>query len=107
MPHGDALVLMLHALPAGDRRRRRVQAAQGSSRVPRHAEGNRDGRAADRVDDRKWKPDDYKDEFRAQLRQIIDEQIARQTGKKVRARKQDEAAPADGDRPTSSISWSC
>lgn len=40
---------------------------------------------------KKWNPDDYQDEFRAQLRKIIDEQVARQTGKKVRARKQEEA----------------
>jgi DNA end-binding protein Ku len=44
---------------------------------------------------KKWDPDDYKDEFRAQLRKIIDEQIARQTGKKVRAHKKEEAAPAE------------
>jgi DNA end-binding protein Ku len=43
---------------------------------------------------KQWDPDDYKDEFRAQLRRIIDEQIARQTGKKVRAHKKAEAAPA-------------
>jgi DNA end-binding protein Ku len=43
---------------------------------------------------RKWNPDDYKDEFRAQLRKIIDEQVARQAGKKVRAHKMEDAAPA-------------
>lgn len=44
---------------------------------------------------KQWKPDDYQDQFRAQLRKIIDEQIARQTGKKVRAHKKEEAAPAE------------
>ena len=44
---------------------------------------------------KKWDPDDYKDEFRAQLRKLIDEQIARQSGRKVRARKSEEAAPAE------------
>jgi DNA end-binding protein Ku len=44
---------------------------------------------------KKWDPDDYKDEFRAQLRKIIDEQIARQKGKKVRAHKAEEAEPAE------------
>jgi DNA end-binding protein Ku len=29
----------------------------------------------------KWNPEDYKDDFREKLRQIIDEQIARQGGK--------------------------
>lgn len=43
---------------------------------------------------KKWQPDDYRDEFRAQLRQIIDEQIALQSGKKVRTRKKEEAASA-------------
>jgi len=39
----------------------------------------------------KWKPDDYKDEFRARLRKIIDTQIAKQKGKKVKATPQTEA----------------
>jgi DNA end-binding protein Ku len=44
---------------------------------------------------KKWRPEDYQDEFRAQLRKIIDEQIARQSGKKVKAHKTEEAAPAE------------
>jgi DNA end-binding protein Ku len=44
---------------------------------------------------KKWQPDDYKDEFRAQLRKIIDEQVARQKGKKVREPKEAEAEPAE------------
>jgi DNA end-binding protein Ku len=44
---------------------------------------------------KKWQPDDYEDEFRAQLRKIIDEQIARQSGKKVKARKTEEEVPAE------------
>jgi DNA end-binding protein Ku len=44
---------------------------------------------------KKWQPDDYKDEFRAQLRKIIDEQVARQKGRKVREPKEAEAEPAE------------
>ncbi len=33
----------------------------------------------------KWNPESYKDEFRSKLRRIIDDQIARQSGKKVKA----------------------
>ena len=44
---------------------------------------------------KKWDPDDYKDEFRAQLRKIIDEQVARQSGKKVRAHKTEDTEPAE------------
>jgi DNA end-binding protein Ku len=44
---------------------------------------------------KKWQPDDYQDEFRAQLRKIIDAQIALQSGKKVRTRKQEEAVSAE------------
>jgi DNA end-binding protein Ku len=43
---------------------------------------------------KKWSAEDYQDEFRAKLRKIIDEQIARQKGKKVRE-KSEEAAPAE------------
>jgi len=35
----------------------------------------------------KWQPDDYKDEFRSRLRKIIDDEVARQSGKKVKAAK--------------------
>ena len=35
----------------------------------------------------RWQPDDYKDEFRARLRKIIDVQVAKQSGKKVKAAK--------------------
>jgi DNA end-binding protein Ku len=44
---------------------------------------------------KKWDPDDYKDQFRAQLRKIIDEQVARQSGKKVRAHKTEDTEPAE------------
>ena len=40
----------------------------------------------------KWNPEDYKDEFSSKIRKIIDDQIARQSGKKVKApRAVDEA----------------
>jgi DNA end-binding protein Ku len=44
----------------------------------------------------KWNPEDYKDEFRSKLRKIIDDQIARQSGKKVKAPKTVEEAEAPG-----------
>jgi DNA end-binding protein Ku len=44
----------------------------------------------------KWNPEDYKDEFRSKLRKIIDAQIARQSGKKVKAPKVAEEAEAPG-----------
>jgi DNA end-binding protein Ku len=41
----------------------------------------------------KWNPADYKDE-RSKLRKITDDQIARQSGKKVKAMKTSEEAEA-------------
>lgn len=38
-----------------------------------------------------WNADDYKDEFRARVRKIIDAEVARQSGKKVKAAKTEEA----------------
>lgn len=35
----------------------------------------------------KWNPQDYKDEFRDRLRKIIDQHIAKQSGKKIKATK--------------------
>lgn len=35
----------------------------------------------------KWNPEDYADEFRARLRKLIDERVAKQQGKKVKASK--------------------
>jgi DNA end-binding protein Ku len=46
----------------------------------------------------KWRPDDYRDESRAKLRKIIDEQIARQSGRKVKAR-----APEPQTAPQGSV----
>ena len=44
----------------------------------------------------KWNPEDYKDEFRSKLRKIIDAQIARQSGKKVKAPRAAEEVEAPG-----------
>jgi DNA end-binding protein Ku len=95
MPQGDALVLNLmrfpqelvsadeFTLPSGTAKSYRV--------TPKEAE-----MASQLIDSMtaKWQPEDYKDEFRAKLRKIIDEQIARQSGKKVKATKVEEAEPA-------------
>jgi DNA end-binding protein Ku len=40
----------------------------------------------------KWNPDDYEDEFRGRLRKLIDDHVARQTGKKVKPSKTPAAA---------------
>ena len=42
----------------------------------------------------KWQPDDYKDEFRSKLRRIIDEEVAKQSGRRVRKAKAVEAETA-------------
>jgi DNA end-binding protein Ku len=43
----------------------------------------------------KWRPSDYKDDFRTKLRRIIDAEVARQTGKKGKAKAVEEEAPAE------------
>jgi DNA end-binding protein Ku len=96
MPLGDALVLTLmrfpqelvkpdeFSLPSGNAKSYRVN--------PKEIE-----MASQLIDSMtvKWNPEDYKDEFRSKLRKLIDEQVARQTGKKVKATKSAEAASAD------------
>lgn len=43
-----------------------------------------------------WNPEDYQDEFRGRLRKIIDQQIAKQSGKKTKAKATaEEIEPAD------------
>jgi DNA end-binding protein Ku len=88
MPQGDALVLNLmrfpqelvkpdeFTLPSGNAKSYRV--------TPKEVE-----MASQLVDSMtvKWKPEDYTDEFRGRLRKLIDVQVARQTGKKVKASK--------------------
>lgn len=43
---------------------------------------------------KKWDPDEYKDDFRTKLRQMVDEQIAKQKGKTPRKSKQTEKPSA-------------
>lgn len=41
----------------------------------------------------KWNPEDYKDEFRARLRKLIDERVARQAGKKPKRARAEPTPP--------------
>jgi DNA end-binding protein Ku len=95
-PRGDALMLDLMRFPQEIVKADEFTLPSGTSKSYR-VTPQEVGMATQLIESmtRKWNPDDYKDEFRAQLRKIIDEQIARQTGKKVRARKTEEAAPAE------------
>jgi DNA end-binding protein Ku len=43
----------------------------------------------------KWNPEDYRDEFRAKLRKIIDDQLAKQTGGKKGKRMRSTEAPSE------------
>ena len=104
MPQGDALILNLmrfpqelvkpdeFTLPSGNAKSYRV--------TPKEVE-----MASQLVESMtvKWKPDDYADEFRARLRKLIDVQVARQTGKKVKASKT--AAPAHPDATTNVVDF--
>ena len=94
-PRGDALMLDLMRFPQEIVKADEFTLPTGTSKSYRVTPQEL-GMATQLIESmsRKWDPDDYKDEFRAQLRKIIDEQIARQTGKKVRAHKKEEAAPA-------------
>jgi DNA end-binding protein Ku len=95
MPHGDALVLNLmrfpqeivaadeFRLPAGSPAKYRVSAKElemGEQLI--------DSMSTE------WNPDDYRDEFRSKLRKIIDAQVARESGKKVK--------DTEGEAPRSS-----
>lgn len=93
MPMDDALVLNLmrfpqelvkpdeFSLPSGNAKNYRVN--------PKEIE-----MASQLIDSMtvKWNPEDYKDEFRAKLRGLIEAQVARQNGKKVKATKSAETA---------------
>ncbi|HEV8333078.1 MAG TPA: Ku protein [Steroidobacteraceae bacterium] len=94
-PRGDALMLDLMRFPQEIVKADEFTLPTGTSKSYRVTPQEL-GMATQLIESmsKQWNPDDYRDEFRAQLRKIIDEQIARQTGKKVRARKKEEAAPA-------------
>lgn len=94
-PRGDALMLDLMRFPQEIVKADEFTLPTGNSKSYRVTPQEL-GMATQLIESmsKKWDPDDYRDEFRAQLRKIIDEQIARQTGKKVRAHKKEEAAPA-------------
>lgn len=94
MPLDDALILNLmrfpqelvqpdeFSLPAGTAKSYRV--------TPKEVE-----MAAQLLDSMtvQWNPEDYADEFRVRLRKLIDDRVAKQTGKKVKAAKVPVAAP--------------
>jgi DNA end-binding protein Ku len=95
-PRGDALMLDLMRFPQEIVKADEFTLPKGTSKTLRVTPQEL-GMATQLIEamTKKWDPDDYKDEFRAQLRKIIDEQIARQKGKKVRAHKAEAAAPAE------------
>ena len=94
-PRGDALMLDLMRFPQEIVKADEFELPKGNSKSYRvtPAELNMATQLIEAMT-KKWSADDYQDEFRAKLRKIIDEQIARQKGKKVRERTE-EAAPAE------------
>jgi len=94
-PRGDALMLDLMRFPQEIVKADEFELPKGNSKSYRvtPAELNMATQLIEAMT-KKWSADDYQDEFRAKLRKIIDEQIARQKGKKVRERT-GEAAPAE------------
>jgi len=94
-PRGDALMLDLMRFPQEIVKADEFDLPKGNSKSYRVTPAEL-GMATQLIEamTKKWSADDYQDEFRAKLRKIIDEQIARQKGKKVRE-KTEEAAPAE------------
>jgi DNA end-binding protein Ku len=94
-PRGDALMLDLMRFPQEIVKADEFELPKGNSKSYRvtPAELNMATQLIEAMT-KKWSADDYQDEFRAKLRKIIDEQIARQKGKKVREHTE-EAAPAE------------
>jgi DNA end-binding protein Ku len=94
-PRGDALMLDLMRFPQEIVKADEFDLPKGNSKSYRvtPAELNMATQLIEAMT-KKWSADDYQDEFRAKLRKIIDEQIARQKGKKVREQTE-EAAPAE------------
>jgi DNA end-binding protein Ku len=95
-PRGDALMLDLMRFPQEIVKADEFELPKGNSKSYRVTppELNMATQLIEAMT-KKWNPDDYQDEFRKRLRKIIDEQVARQKGKKVREHKGEEAAPLD------------
>jgi len=94
-PRGDALMLDLMRFPQEIVKADEFELPKGNSKSYRVTPAEL-GMATQLIEamTKKWSADDYQDEFRAKLRKIIDEQIARQKGKKVRE-KTEAAVPAE------------
>jgi DNA end-binding protein Ku len=94
-PRGDALMLDLMRFPQEIVKADEFDLPKGNSKSYRVTPAEL-AMATQLIEamTKKWSADDYQDEFRAKLRKIIDEQIARQKGKKVRE-KTEEAAPPE------------
>jgi len=93
LPVGDALVLNLMRFPQEIVKSDEFNLPSGTAKsyrvTPKEVE-----MASQLLDSMtvKWNPEDYADEFRARLRKLIDERVAKQTGKKVKASKAPVAA---------------
>jgi DNA end-binding protein Ku len=99
MPHGDALVLVLMRFPQEIVEPDEFQVPHGVTGKFRVSPQEL-AMGEQLIDSMTtaWKPADYKDEFRGRLRKIIDAQIARQEGKRVKAPAVVEARkPATGN----------
>jgi DNA end-binding protein Ku len=94
-PRGDALMLDLMRFPQEIVKADEFELPKGNSKSYRvtPAELSMATQLIEAMT-KKWSADDYQDEFRAKLRKIIDDQIARQKGKKVREQTE-EAEPAE------------
>jgi len=94
-PRGDALMVDLMRFPQEIVQPEEFDLPKGNSKSYRVTPAEL-GMATQLIEamTKEWRADDYQDEFRAKLRKIIDEQIARQKGKKVRE-KTEEAPPAE------------
>jgi DNA end-binding protein Ku len=94
-PRGDALMLDLMRFPQEIVKADEFELPKGNSESYRvtPAELSMATQLIEAMT-KKWSADDYQDEFRAKLRKIIDDQIARQKGKKVREQTE-EAEPAE------------
>jgi len=95
-PRGDALMLDLMRFPQEIVKADEFELPKGNSKSYRVTPAEL-GMATQLIEamTKKWSADDYQDEFRAKLRKIIDEQIARQKGNKKVREKTEAAAPAE------------
>lgn len=88
MPLGDALILNLMRFPQELVKADEFSLPSGTAKsyrvTPKEVEMASQLLESMTV---KWNPEDYADEFRARLRKLIDEHVAKQTGKKVKPSK--------------------